>query len=1039
MNGSRVALLVLWVGCAGCSLIGNDRDAADGEPRLAEVVGQLPEAELAAQTLPPPARADVIAAYSAVEGRVEDPALDLAIGRRMAELTLSVAEDQHADGAAQPYAPAIERYTALAQRTEGAERAEVLYQLARAHDMAGDAAAAIATLDRLIADHPDHRLVVEARFRRGEMAFSAERWAAAETDYAWVVSHGRDSPWWLNAAYMSGWSTFKDGTPELALERFFLVLDTLHRQAAPTRALPDGPATAAASVSAGVRAAGRTDQHELRADTLRVTTLALDYLAGPATLAETMRAHALPAWQYDVYGALADSYLARERYLDSVTTWQTFIDEQPLDPRAPTAHRKVVDILRDADFPTEARESQARFVAAYGIDSAFWAQHDPSVRAGYLQTLKQYLDELAQASHAAAQASGDAADFASAARWYEELIRTFPDAADAAGYLFMLGEVQTEAGNTAQAVAAYQRVLRDHPEFPQAAEAGYAAILGLDALAAAGDPAGREPLVRARIASQIEFAEYFPADTRAPAVRAAAADGLFALGDHAGAAAQAEAVLAAPTQTDPGLRTTALTVLGHARFELGDHPGSEQAYRELLNAGIDDDLRGPVTERLQAAVYRQAEASERDGAIDAAIAHYLRVGDVAGDSELAIQARYDAIAVLENAGRVGEAARQLDEFRTRHGGHPLAADAPRRLATLWEQSGDGSRAGGAWLEVAETDGDPEIRRQALYRAGELALQNGAPAAATQHFALYAERYPEPADLRMEALDQLDKLAHAAGDRAQQRRWFAAKIELERAMRGAAWPEPTLARARQLAAAAQYELARDARLEFDAVHLVDPLAESLERKQAALLAALAAFENTAAYEVADYVTASTWEIGDLYAALARALMTSERPADLPPEALEEYELLLEEQAFPFEEQAIAVHEINLQRSWTGRWDAWIERSFADLRRLVPARFDRTEQQALAGTAEADACAAGIAQAIALRQTGDFAGAERHYLGCIERQPDCGPAWFNLGILYELYLGRPDAALDAYRRYQALAIEPDPQVAGWMQQIERRAGT
>jgi lipoprotein NlpI len=75
---------------------------------------------------------------------------------------------------------------------------------------------------------------------------------------------------------------------------------------------------------------------------------------------------------------------------------------------------------------------------------------------------------------------------------------------------------------------------------------------------------------------------------------------------------------------------------------------------------------------------------------------------------------------------------------------------------------------------------------------------------------------------------------------------------------------------------------------------------------------------------------------------------------------------------------------------------------------------------------------------LRRQGDFASAERQYLACLAAQPDYRPAYLNLGILYELYLGRPGDALDAYRRYQMLAAEPDPRVTGWMQQIERRSG-
>ncbi len=57
--------------------------------------------------------------------------------------------------------------------------------------------------------------------------------------------------------------------------------------------------------------------------------------------------------------------------------------------------------------------------------------------------------------------------------------------------------------------------------------------------------------------------------------------------------------------------------------------------------------------------------------------------------------------------------------------------------------------------------------------------------------------------------------------------------------------------------------------------------------------------------------------------------------------DQYEVLLEEQAYPFEERAIEVFEVNVGRSWKGTYDEWVEDSFDALRRLSPGRFDRQE--------------------------------------------------------------------------------------------------
>jgi len=85
-----------------------------------------------------------------------------------------------------------------------------------------------------------------------------------------------------------------------------------------------------------------------------------------------------------------------------------------------------------------------------------------------------------------------------------------------------------------------------------------------------------------------------------------------------------------------------------------------------------------------------------------------------------------------------------------------------------------------------------------------------------------------------------------------------------------------------------------------------------------------------------------------------------------------------------------------------------------------------------------CAAHNQLGVLSRQFGDFRSAEEHYRSCLEQVPTFKDAYLNLGILYELYLGKLPEALEAYRRYQLLAGEPDRRVQGWVMDLERRLG-
>jgi hypothetical protein len=83
------------------------------------------------------------------------------------------------------------------------------------------------------------------------------------------------------------------------------------------------------------------------------------------------------------------------------------------------------------------------------------------------------------------------------------------------------------------------------------------------------------------------------------------------------------------------------------------------------------------------------------------------------------------------------------------------------------------------------------------------------------------------------------------------------------------------------------------------------------------------------------------MAELYRTLSKDVMASERPKDLKGEELEAYNSLLEEQVFPFEEEAIKAHELNAARAKDGVYDEWVRKSFKALAELKPARYGKTE--------------------------------------------------------------------------------------------------
>jgi hypothetical protein len=200
-----------------------------------------------------------------------------------------------------------------------------------------------------------------------------------------------------------------------------------------------------------------------------------------------------------------------------------------------------------------------------------------------------------------------------------------------------------------------------------------------------------------------------------------------------------------------------------------------------------------------------------------------------------------------------------------------------------------------------------------------------------------QKYPDPVSESIEARYRLLEIAEENGDAAKRTQRLEDLVYVD-ATAGSQRSDRT----RFLAAKASLELAEPVRRKFMVMKIRQPLADSLKLKKALMEDVLDVYGKAAAYGVAEVTTAATFRLGEVYQQFATDLMVSERPANLDELALEQYDMLLEEQTFPFEEKAIDLFKANTARAADGIYDEWVKKSFDELARLMPARYAKMEQ-------------------------------------------------------------------------------------------------
>ena len=1058
MTALRWSALALAAALAACS--GPKRLPGDSEPTLASLRDRSVAlvADLPGST-PPVAEAQTIAAYRQfLDAAPNAPQRPEAL-RRLGDLEMDnadrrAAESTTADTEVPDYKAAITRYEEFLKAYPNDPRNHrVLYQLARAHEQGGQLETALKTLTQLVDKHPGTVHADEASFRRGELLFAMRDYKQAEAAYASLLGTGTGSrnPYTDRALYMQGWSLFKLGRLDDALKPFFGVLDLKLGALSPVQRdeaqLED------------LRALTRADR-ELVEDTFRVLSISLSNLQGAEAIPRLIDSPVRDGYQFRVYQQLAELYIRQDRIKDAADTLAAFVRRQPLHAQAPLLQARVIEIYAGAGFDTLALAAKKDHVVRYGADSEFrranpggWQRAQPLV--------KTHLTDLARHHHALAQKNKLPADVQEAVRWYEALLSAFPRDDDAPQNRFLMAELLFEDKRFAVAAQEFERVayagaLRGSATpFTRAADAAYSALLSYAALEAAA--ADKLPLQRQTVDSALRFAQAFGSDPRAGAVLTNASEKLFTLGDGDKAVAVARQSLALTPPPAPELRRVAWTVVAHHSFERAAFAEAEAAYGEVLALTPERTAgRSELFERQAAAIYKQGEAARTAGNARDAVGHFGRVAALSTltpNSVVRASAMVDGAAALIGLKDWDAAARTLEDFRRQHPAHPLQADVAPRLALAYLELGRSSLAAAEFEKVAASAAAaqrPELARSALWQAAELhhkAADKAPPrspmlAAALRGWERYLQAHPQPPEPAVEARWKLAELSRQDGQLPRSTAWVRAVQTADRDAGEARTP-----RTRLLGGQATLLLAEPVLEAYQKVPLTEPLQRQLKLKKTKMDEVLQAYAAAAEAGVAEVTTAATFHTAALYQDFGKALIGSQRPKKLSKMELEQYNVLLEEQAFPFEEKAIELHETNARRTTQGLYDPWIKSSLAALATLKPVRYAKAERGDASLGIDVAALEAALQKAprsapllnqlgIAQRQAGRFEPARSAYEAAIAADPQAPLPPLNLAILQDLYLGDVVQAQALYQRVAELLPADAAQINRWLAELKGR---
>jgi TolA-binding protein len=862
-----------------------------------------------------------------------DPALRAEAMRRLGDLEVEATEaDQLIENIesldTRGFDNAVELYQMLLEAYPDYRRNDtVLYQLARAYEIGGRTDEALAVLNELVTRYPDTAVVDEVQFRRGEMLFLRKSYNDAEMAYREVVEYGDASRFYEQSLYKLGWSQFKLAWYKDSLSPFFELLDLK---------------LAGVEIGEGDErlATLKRAERELVEDTFRVLSISFSYIEGADSIDAFLAQRGLPKYTYIIYSNLGDLYLEQERYQDAAETYEAFVTQDPYHPKAPVLQVQVIEAYQQGGFPSLVLDGKKSFAERYGMDGPFWIRNPREENEAVAGHLKSNLTDLAQYYHAEAQRDGRKSDYQQAANWYRKYLDYFPGESDTANTNFLLAEILYESEEYGDAVTEYERTAYGYPFHEKSAEAGYAAILAYREHEKVLSGVAKDEWHQAYLDSGLRFAEIYPEHPESGAVLTTVAEDLFRQNRFGLAIAVGQSVVGKQPPVKPELARTAWTVIAHSQFDLANYMDAESAYYSLRNFTPADDAVASqaIKDRIASAIYKQGEMARDAGDLETAVTHFRRLGQAVPDSAIRATAEYDAAAALINLQAWDRASVVLEEFRRDHPDSEFADDVTQKLAVTYLESGQVGQAAAEFERIADTaSSTDDVRREALWKASELYEQTGVLAAEQRVLNNIVRRYPNPISESIEARARLLEIAVQTGNEEERIARLEELVEVD-ASAGAQRSDRT----RYLAATASLDLAEPVRKRFEVVKLTQPLADSLKLKKELMEDVISAYTGASNYGVAEITTAATFRLGEVYEQFSSDLMESDRPTNLEADALEQYEILLEEQAFPFEEKAIDLYKANADRAADGVYDDWVKRSFGRLAGLMPARYAKEER-------------------------------------------------------------------------------------------------
>jgi len=789
----------------------------------------------------------------------------------------------------------------------------LLYQLAKAYDQKGDHNKSMEALNRLVEQFPKSPYFVESQFRLAEDAFSSQDYSTAEYGYTEVIVANGNEIFHEKSLFKRGWSRFKqqyytdavDDFIEAVLVHDFEEFEKLSKS-----------------------------EREQFDEYFRAIGLAFSYLGGSEPLQDYFKDQPDFLYTYHTYSMVSEIYLKQERYSDAVDTHQQFIKFYPDSKNIPYSYLKIISIWKNSGFTNKVYDAIETFYVKYNPSSNYWKNQveNSSVNRAIRRSLQEYVVLMTGYYHNKYQKSLKNKDYQQTELWYKRYLKHYRAYAQKDNIYFLYAELLSQKKKYVDALKFYELAAYDNDLIIHK-DAAYASIVISNKLLSKDSK--NKKLLDKHIAYALKYAQLYPTDKRTSKLIKHATKLAFKSKQYKTTIELSDIVISSSKPLASNVYIT--TLKGESYFNLKEYSEAESIFGELLKSGkLKAKDKTKIQDKLALAIYKQGELAMQQKQVPQAINHYSRISTIVASSKIAATGLYDAIALNMQHKQWKSAISDIKRFQSLYPRNKLQTDVSKKLSAAYLSSNQGIKAAQEFEKISSMGGgDLSIKSAALWQAAELYEDKKKYKDAIRSYEEYARKFKKPYPQYMEAMNKLTELYAKTGPAKNLYKWHNNIVKADKKALNNAKNDRT----KYITSTSYLALARNQKSRFDKLRLTLPLKKSLRKKKTAMQNAVKLYGKASKYQIYEAATEATYSIAFIYKDFSKALLDSDRPKNLNNEELDQYEILLEDQAFPFEDKAIEFFEINLSRVKDGFYNSWIKKSHTELVGLFPVRYNR----------------------------------------------------------------------------------------------------